>query len=79
MLSFLSWSIALREKEEVVVVTGDDTVEEKVLELSEDEDDIRDGDSDWSRWELRPFARAITAYWKRYYSQDMDFVYEFDF
>ena len=24
----------------------------------------REGEeSDWSRWELRPFARAITAYW----------------
>ena len=20
-------------------------------------------DSDWSRWELRPLARAMTAYW----------------
>ena len=79
MLSFLSWSIALREKEEVVVVIGDDTVEENVLEPSEDGDDIRDGVSDWSRWELRPFARAITAYWKRYYSQDMDYVYKFNF
>ena len=26
---------------------------------------IRDGDSDWSRWELSPLARAIMAYCKR--------------